>query len=88
VGYASGGALMPHLLVPQLRFTRSEFQRALDGVSDNTLPIRRLALQSGVPATLRIAYIMVPKLQVEGVTSSVTDVVSHCPRPAGVSQLV
>lgn len=31
----------------------------------NTLPIRRLALQSGVPATMRIAYITVPKLQME-----------------------
>jgi uncharacterized protein len=31
----------------------------------NTLPIRRLALQSGESATLSIAYITVPKLQVE-----------------------
>jgi uncharacterized protein len=31
----------------------------------NTLPIRRLALQSGVSATLSIAYVTVPKLQVE-----------------------
>jgi uncharacterized protein len=31
----------------------------------NTLPIRRLTLQSGESATLSIAYITVPKLQVE-----------------------
>src|SRR5438477_6523192 len=29
-----GGASMPHPLVLQLRFTRSEFQRALAGLSD------------------------------------------------------
>lgn len=31
---------MPHPLVLQLRFTRSEFQRALTGLSDDEAPYR------------------------------------------------
>src|SRR5690349_11770695 len=30
----SGGRVMPHPLVDQLRFARSEFQRALEGLTD------------------------------------------------------